>query len=422
MSFGRSLPGSSFYVISSRKLYFPTEEVHGIIMEKGECGVEIVAVTEQNISNAGWIHSKSWKESHQSFCSPEFVEKHSAEAQTAYLRREIADGKQVYMLVDGSPVGIVSVQDSLIENLYILPRKQNRGYGTRLLEFAVSQCQSLPTLWILSNNEAAYRLYTRYGFWKTGSRKQLKDDLYELELKLHRRGNMKIECVWEHNGNDTLLYAVNLPGAYARGASKETAMEKMAEEVRSYLQWRGDRQPESLTVEIVQDAACTLEVRDADSDVLFDAEKAPLTYEEYEELKALALKSAGDFLKLYQSIPDKHTSSSPIRKTFYGQVPRTAEEMYQHTKSVNAYYFGEIEVDADNEGTILDCRRRGFEAMEAKPGFLENPVIEGSYGENWTLRKMLRRFLWHDRIHARAMYRMVVREFGAGAVPNIFCF
>ena len=36
---------------------------------------------------------------------------------------------------------------------------------------------------------------------------------------------MKIQCVWEHNGNDTLLYAVNLPGAYARGTSKEIAME-----------------------------------------------------------------------------------------------------------------------------------------------------------------------------------------------------
>lgn len=26
---------------------------------------------------------------------------------------------------------------------------------------------------------------------------------------------MKIACEWEHNGNDTLRYAVNLPGAYA---------------------------------------------------------------------------------------------------------------------------------------------------------------------------------------------------------------
>ena len=233
---------------------------------------------------------------------------------------------------------------------------------------------------------------------------------------------MKIECVWEHNGNDTLLYAVNLPGAYARGASKAMALEKMAAEVRSYLRWAGKAVPGDITVEVVQGAACDLQVCDADSDVLFAAEKAPLTGGEYLELKALALKSAADFLMLYESIPDKDKSDAPSRRTFYGQVPRTAAEMYTHTKNVNAYYFGEIGVDADNGGTILDCRRRGFEALEAKPGFLENPVIEGSYGESWTLRKVMRRFIWHDRIHARAMYRMAVRQFGEGSVPNIFAF
>ncbi len=233
---------------------------------------------------------------------------------------------------------------------------------------------------------------------------------------------MKIECVWEHNGNDTLLYAVNLHGAYARGESKELATIKMLAEARSYLRWKGEAVPEDIMVEIVQDAACDLQICDADSDALFEAEKALLTMEEYLELKALALKSAADFLKLYESIPDKDKSNAPIRRTFYGQVPRTAAEMYTHTKSVNEYYFAEINVDADNEGTILECRRRGFEALEAKPGFLENPVIEGSYGENWTLRKVLRRFIWHDRIHARAMYRMAVRTFGEAAIPNMFYF
>ena len=37
---------------------------------------------------------------------------------------------------------------------------------------------------------------------------------------------MTIKCVREHNGDDTLLYAANLPGAYTRGASLEIAMEK----------------------------------------------------------------------------------------------------------------------------------------------------------------------------------------------------
>lgn len=233
---------------------------------------------------------------------------------------------------------------------------------------------------------------------------------------------MKIECVWEHNGEDTLLYAGSLPGAYTRGESLETALRKMNREAISYLRWTGAPDPERVAVEIVQERVSSLEIRDADSDVLFESEKAPLSFEEYAQLKALALKSAEDFLALYEAVPDKTRSCLPVRQTFYGQVPRTAEQMYIHTKSVNSYYFGEIGVEADNEGSIADCRRRGFAALEAMPDFLANPVVCGCYDEDWTLRKVLRRFLWHDRIHARAMYRMACNTFGSKLMPNIFIF
>ena len=233
---------------------------------------------------------------------------------------------------------------------------------------------------------------------------------------------MKVYCVWEHNGNDTLLYAVDYIGAYTRGESLEIAKAKMPCEIVSYLKWLGEDTSDNIEVVITQEKDSELAIKDADSDVLFESEKAPLEADEYEKLKALALKSAKDFLSLYESIPDKSATAIAERKTFYGQVPRTADEMYMHTKNVNEYYFAEIEVDADNGGTIYECRKRGFEALEKKPDFLQNAVIEGSYGEDWSLRKVLRRFIWHDRIHARAMYRMAVRLFGESAITNVFGF
>ena len=233
---------------------------------------------------------------------------------------------------------------------------------------------------------------------------------------------MKILCFWEHNRGDTLLYAVDLPGAYARGESLSAAIAKMPAEIKSYLAWKGDPVPDLIEIVIAEEKESELDIRDADSDAIFDSEKAPLTREEYEVLKALALRSAKDFLALYESIPDKDAGLSPLRKTFYGQVPHTAREMYAHTKSVNAYYFGEIGIEADNEGNIYECRRRGFEALEAHPHFLQMPAAEGSYGEYWSVRKMLRRFIWHDRIHGRAMWRGACRMFGVNGIENPFRF
>lgn len=109
--------------------------------------------------------------------------------------------------------------------------------------------------------------------------------------------------MWERNSGDTLLYAVDNVGAYTVGK----------------------------------------------------ALKLPLTAEEYGKLKALALKPAKDFLALYESIPDQALAAGTGRENFYGRVPRSAEEMYAHTKNVNAYYFEEIEADADNDGDRYAC-------------------------------------------------------------------
>lgn len=105
---------------------------------------------------------------------------------------------------------------------------------------------------------------------------------------------------------------------------------------------------------------------DADSDALFESERLSLTLPEYEKLKEYALKSAKDFQVLYDSIPNK-------------------------------------------DATCLDRRQTYI-------------VYDGSYGEQWSLRKVCRRFVWHDRIHAKAMWRMAVQVFGKNCIANPFYF
>ena len=231
-----------------------------------------------------------------------------------------------------------------------------------------------------------------------------------------------MKCIWEHNGNDTLLYSADCIGAYTRGESLEIAMGKMQAEVSAYILWGGRSVSQDEKIEIIQEKQSDLQIADADSDIIFESEKLPLTKEEYEELKSLVLKSARDFHALFESVPNKEKSCNLPRKTFYGDVPRTAQEMYEHTKNVNSYYFGEIGVDVDNNGTIFECRKKGFEYLEQTKAYLDNASVEGSYTEMWSLRKLMRRFLWHDRIHAKAMYKMAVKTFGSENVDNPYKF
>ncbi|MGI6157446.1 MAG: hypothetical protein ACOYH4_03080 [Saccharofermentanales bacterium] len=125
--------------------------------------------------------------------------------------------------------------------------------------------------------------------------------------------------------------------------------------------------PLNLDVAIVQEKESDLKIYDADSDVLFETECLALSVDDYTKQRDPVMKSAEDFLSLYEAFPDKHHTVLPERKTFYGSAPRTAEEMYQHTKNVNAYYFGELGVDVDNAGNIVECRKRGFRNSKRFP-------------------------------------------------------
>ena len=147
----------------------------------------VVPVNNENISDAAKIHSISWQESHRSFCSDNFINEHSVDHQQEYINSKMKHGSRFFMLCDEIPVAVVSVTRNLIEDLYVLPDYQNRGYGSMLLEYAVAMVRQqslIPTLWILENNFGAKRLYERKGFVPSGITNTITGKLSELEYVL----------------------------------------------------------------------------------------------------------------------------------------------------------------------------------------------------------------------------------------------
>lgn len=147
----------------------------------------IEEVLEDNVMEAAVVHSLSWQDSHESFCSRAFVEKHTPEHQKSYIMDKICNGSEFFLLRAPDPVGVVSVKGSLIEDLYVIPEMQNRGFGSILLRYAVLKCKGTPTLWILENNANAERLYRKRGFVPTGNVNSIGGRLKEIEFRLGER-------------------------------------------------------------------------------------------------------------------------------------------------------------------------------------------------------------------------------------------
>ena len=141
-------------------------------------------VDETNLDTAARVHALSWRASHAEICAPAFLSVHTEERQQEYLRKKLQGGSWIFLLTDDIPVGLVAVTGNQIEDLYVLPDQQGRGYGTALLVHAIRECAGTPTLWVLETNRRAIRFYERHGFQPTGRRNRENGPLAELEYAL----------------------------------------------------------------------------------------------------------------------------------------------------------------------------------------------------------------------------------------------
>ena len=96
--------------------------------------------------------------------------------------------------------------------------------------------------------------------------------------------------------------------------------------------------------------------------------------------------------------------------------------MYDHTNHTTAYYMAAFGIPFENMPDLYANRLQALAEIEDREELLTGKVCTAPDGERWTLRKLLRRFLWHDRIHARAMWRMARRTFPEAEIPDPFFF
>lgn len=233
-----------------------------------------------------------------------------------------------------------------------------------------------------------------------------------------------IRVAIEENSKGTMIHLVDMPGAFTRAKKLDDAIKKVINEAKMYKKWVGnDNEHIEYNVEIVQQDITNAYLDDGDSEILVFTDKE-LISTSFNKLKKLAVKSAKDFQSLYDSIPDKEYSdiTKINKKTFLDKVPANANEMLSHVDEVKVYYLDRINIPFPKEnGDFISNRNTAIELLESSPEALTNKVFHKD-NEYWTTVKVLRRFIWHDRIHARALYRFAVKEWGYKTINNSFNF
>jgi len=70
--------------------------------------------------------------------------------------------------VDDAVSGVLVLNGSWIEQLYVDPDWTNQGLGTALIERAKVECPEVLDLWTFKSNRRAQRFYERHGFRAVG--------------------------------------------------------------------------------------------------------------------------------------------------------------------------------------------------------------------------------------------------------------
>lgn len=234
-----------------------------------------------------------------------------------------------------------------------------------------------------------------------------------------------ISAVSEFNDLGILIQFPDYPGAYARGVNEAEALAKTTAELTSYALWAGIEPPaaQGVTVTARVRASGDLRIDDADSEILLDADNLRLPRGDFTRWQELALRSACCVQRLYDNISDKNWAQpDKQKKTFYGKTPSTAREMYSHIEQVCEYYLSRLSIYGSfNSGNLIDNRRICAELLDKN--YSVPFRIYHADGEYWTETKVLRRFLWHDRIHAKAMFRHALKSgMRAEEIDNAFGF
>jgi hypothetical protein len=95
-------------------------------------------------------------------------------------------------------------------------------------------------------------------------------------------------------------------------------------------------------------------------------------------------------------------------KFFLGDLPSTIEKHFEHMLDAEKWYVSRIGGNIIPENDMVKGREKITDFI-IKKYKNENIKIYDIDQQEWTIRKVIRRFIWHDRFHAKAIEDMEKR-------------
>jgi len=204
-----------------------------------------------------------------------------------------------------------------------------------------------------------------------------------------------VTVAFETNGSGYMGFLCDYPGAFVRGKTIDEALSKVEHEIKIYQKWLGMDIEQDIVPKVVQIHKSSLKVEDADNEILLNADKGNMDIKKFEMLADLLTNSAKATFEIFDNAKFKDwIDPDRVRATFYGHTPKTIREIFEHIDSVQYYYLSRLNIDVTKEGRdFLEGRQLCVEKIASLFNKEGNLRIYNIDNEDWTVKKVLRRFI-----------------------------
>ena len=212
---------------------------------------------------------------------------------------------------------------------------------------------------------------------------------------------------------------VELPGCFSRGASRDEALSLLDEAVEGRLTWlmaRGLNYPRLSGFKVIEEQHDVPELGESGGAVaLFKSDETPVDEAYLGDALRLMRFSREEILSLVEHLTEEELDACPIPRK------RTVRRDITHIVDAEEWYISRLgskyqRAYEDNLRTMTEARRlSAVERLRLTRGAMipalesalrdarQGPFTRSAYtrypDEQWTLRKVLRRFIEHEREH-----------------------
>ncbi|MBL8096709.1 MAG: type II toxin-antitoxin system HicB family antitoxin [Anaerolineales bacterium] len=210
----------------------------------------------------------------------------------------------------------------------------------------------------------------------------------------------------EHLDGRWYAHVAELPGAFSDGGTVDEATRGAAQAIANHLVWseadvdHGPR-PLATVTEIIRSWNYA---PDYEVNAFFATDRPPLTDEDVEGMRKLLYLARAELLDSFLGLTFDQLVQKPDPETW------SVVEVLRHISTAENWYLDRLGLAhepawemGDTLGRVLLVRQH---LLDVLPGLVGDERVTEWNGELWSPRKVVRRTLWHELLHARDIKRV----------------